>query len=203
MGNEPNRSSVERAASDKSGMSLFPVARRLSPFARPVAAMAWEAYPPVAILVVALLVGAGCKSGDDVRTGDELQDDSNVISAIDGTATLASADVETELATLAFPSELPTIGTAAARATIRHGKDQVDLFNLSKTKWPRVRVWLNGEYSTLVQDLESGKLQRLRFASFLNADGKPFPSDNRTVRVERVEMQTGDELARVRFGIGR
>ena len=182
-------------------MHALPLARRLSPFARPAASIAWEAYPPVAILIVAVLLASGCTmgKGDEVRTGDELEDDSNVISAVDDSATLAAAQPET----VAFPTDLPVVGTAAARATVRHGKDQLDLFNLSKTDWPEVRVWLNGQYSAVVRDIASGKLHRLRFNTFVDADGRPFPSDNRVVRVESVEMQMGDELARVRFGIGR
>ncbi len=103
----------------------------------------------------------------------------------------------------AYPADLSIAGTAAARATIKHGKDEVILFNLSQIQWDQGRIWLNGRYSAVLSPTEPGEMRQLRFSYFKDAEGNEFPSDNTYFRVERVELQLGDELSNVRFGLDR
>ena len=83
-----------------------------------------------------------------------------------------------------------------------HGKNRLDLANLSKLPWTGGRLWLNRRYGAALPYLLPGKIVRLEFAWFVDENGQPFPSDNKDVFVERVELVLGDERTRVRFGLG-
>jgi hypothetical protein len=153
-----------------------------------VADLLWLCYPPVAILAIAaLLLASGCSRSTPVEG----------VSAIEASqGTLASARVGP-----AYPDGLPVIGTAAARATIRHGRNQVDVINLGPTPWHEGRLWLNERYSIDLPRTEPGEIRRLPFSIFRDATGRTFPLDNRIELVEGVELQMGDELTRVSWGL--
>ena len=157
------------------------------------AEVVWSLYPPLALMAAAaLLFAGGCASS---REGDE----ADAYAAEEPAAIVASAAASAPV----YPAHLPVAGTAAARATALHGRDQLDLVNLGRHDWASGRVWLNGRYgAALPPRTAPGAIRRLPFALFRDADGLPFPSDNAAVVVDRVELQFGDELARVRFGLG-
>ena len=127
------------------------------------------------------------------RRGDNL--------SVDDAGNLVEADPASAVVPMTYPAELPTVGTAAARAIVRHGRDQVDLVNLSKLPWPRATVWLNESYGLVVTHTQPNDIRRLRFDQFANERGEAFPTDNMQVRVEAVDLQLDDELARVRVGL--
>ena len=158
---------------------------------------AWTLYPPVGLLVVAALLMGGCQSdGEEASTG---QSNAALVAA---SATAAEPEVAPEARNLAYPEQFPLVGTAAARATVRHGKNQLEIINLSRTNWTGWRVWLNQLYSAPLPHTKPGELRTYRFDWFVDEAGQPFPTANRDVRVEQVELLMGDERTRVRHGIG-
>ena len=181
--------------------------------ARRWAERAWACYPPAAVLVAAVFLVGGCgqlgltsAGSDDVRP----QLAGGVTEAGDAERSEQAGDVG-DAATTAlstdllqpYPSDLPLVGTAAARATVMHGKNRVDLANLSKLPWSGGRVWLNRQYSQPVPYLLPGKIVKLNFEDFRDEKGARFPTVNRDESmVEQVELVLGDERARVRFGLG-
>ena len=150
------------------------------PTARRLFDAAWVAYPPAAILLAAvLLLGSGC-----------------------ATTTPAAGHAETRVTAPPYPSHLAVRGTAAARAAVLYGRRQLDLVNLGDQPWSGGRVWLNGRYSAHLPRTAPGGFRHYGFALFLDADGTPYPGDVTREPVESIELQFGDELTRVRFGLG-
>ncbi|MEL7240068.1 MAG: hypothetical protein AAGK78_14520 [Planctomycetota bacterium] len=168
----------------------------------------WDAYPHLAILLAALLLATGCSQfkGEDEpgkgeaaaalaaqRRGDNIQ--------ITKAGEVVESPVNYASQTKVYPVELPVVGTAAARAVIRHGKNQVDLINLSKLPWPGGKVWLNERWGIDLPHTDPGEIRRLDFELFVDAEGGHFPTSNMNFRVTRVDLQLDDELARVQFGL--
>ncbi len=178
---------------------------------------AWSLYPPAAIVVAALLLaGSGCQSDDagdpaapsarlarqdlpitepgDAERRQAMQAEGGAISTNPGEATSGPVYAS-------YPSELPLIGTAAARATIRYGADRLELANLSRLPWTESRLWVNRTYSVLLPHTKPGDIRSIHFSFLRDAEGRPFPTDNRNVRIEEVEIVSGDERTKVRFGL--
>ncbi len=166
--------------------SKQPTSRRLK-----ILALAWDAYPPAALLVAAGVMAGGCsmKVGEFDMAGNEPE-----------AAQLAAAEVQQPPAE--YPVELDVVGNAAARAVALHGKDRLDLINLSGMTWQAGgRVWVNGRYACRLNDADPGVILKIEFAKLLDADGRAFPSDNREIMVERVELELAGELANVRYDL--
>lgn len=159
--------------------------------ARRVAEAAWSLYPPAALLVAALLLAVGCRGGSDGRSAR--------IDSRDGAALKAS---DVPVVHPSYPSHLPLAGTADARATAHYGKNRMEIANLSDQPWPDSRIWVNRKYSALLAHTRPGRVRSINFEYLLDDQGRPFPTDNMSVRVEEVELVTGDERAKVRFGLG-
>ena len=182
-----------------------------NPTARRWAERAWACYPPAAVLVAALVM-AGCgqlglTSARADQTGDARLA-GGVTEPGDAERREAEANEPTVAATTApaevlaaYPSDLPLVGTAAARARVMHGRNRIDLANLSKLPWSGGRLWLNRQYSVPLAYLLPGKIERLSFEDFRDEKGRRFPTDNSSVVVEQVELVLGDERTRVRFGL--
>lgn len=166
-------------------------------------------YPPLAILVFALLfLAAGCSQTRATSASEPspeaqlaVADLAEGVETDSPEAQQAAPTPEPEVLP-SFPAHAPVIGTAAARATLRYGRNQVDLVNLSKLPWTGGRVWLNRQWSAALPHTEAGEIRRFDFSYFRDAEGRPFPTDNPATRIERVELQMGDELTRVRYGLG-
>ena len=169
-----------------------------NPKARRWAERAWACYPPAAVLVAAVFLLGGCaKLG--LTAG---RPDAPAAPTTAGPTTAAADDAPAAAGYPAYPDDLPLVGTAAARATVMHGKNALDLANLSKLPWRDARVWLNRRYSLPLAYLAPGKIERLKFEDFRDDKGATFPTDNRLVVVEELELVLGDERTRVRFGLG-
>ena len=125
---------------------------------RQAAGIAWEIYPPLAILIVALLFSSGCAKNQATRTASVIPRAET--GAVPGVQLAASDEVPAVVVHPPYPTELEIIGTAAARATIMHGRDQIDLSNLSKLPWDGARLWLNGRYSALLPYTKSGEVRQ-------------------------------------------
>lgn len=167
-----------------------------------VAAVLWEAYPPAALLAAAALMASGCTMPIDLAYGDEPPAPRHDEVRYGDEAVLASAELDAA-PPVAYPTDLPLAGHAAARAVVLHGKDRVDLINLGKIAWPAGgRVWVNGRWSFALPAAEPGVFVKLGFEQLVDVDGEAFPTDNRDTLVERVEIEMLGELANVRYALG-
>lgn len=186
------------------------------PRARRVAETAWSLYCPAALLLAALVLAGGCRSDNESPYANagpaQLAGQSVVTEAGDAerlerdTQSLAElADSETGAPArplyLAYPTELPLVGTAAARATVRYGKASLDVANLSKIPWTDGRIWINRQYSVPLPAVAPGEICTLRFEWIRDEAGTPFPVKASDVFVEKVELVLGDERTRVRHGL--
>lgn len=174
--------------------------RRLrSPAAHRCAEAAWSLYPPVALLLAALLLAGGCRKGADAGTRAHAGRPAPSIGASqDSAITSASSPVSYP----GYPVETPLVGAADARATAHYGKNRLEIANLSEQPWPATWVWVNHRYGALLPYTRPGELRSMRFEMLRDERGRPFPSDNLSVRVEAVELVTGDERTSVPFGLG-
>jgi len=146
-------------------------------------------YPPVAILVAALLLASGCASQPAVagKSSPEEPD-----------ARLAASRVGH-----AYPADLQVVGNAAARAVVLHGKDRLDLINLGEMPWPHGgRLWINGRFSCALPMTQPGVFARIEFGRFRDAEGQPLPTRLDDEPVERIEIEVAGELTNVRFALG-
>ena len=200
--------------------SILPAAARRTfghrALGRRMMVAAWTFYPPLALLVIAMLfLSAGCSQTRPTSAADPIVPDAQLATAeIDGQSPVADEVVpgdETNaveidepaqpVATL-YPSGSPVLGTAAARATVQYGRNKIELANLGQLPWTSGRVWINRTWSVQLPHTKAGKLRRLDFGLFRDASGRPFPKNNQSVRVERLELQLGDEITRIRYGLG-
>lgn len=168
--------------------------RRLrSRAAHRLAEAAWSLYPPAAILLAVLLLAAGCRGGSngaDARLGGASRDE--------GPTRVAAAPAEYP----SYPIETPLVGTADGRATAYYGKDRLEIVNLSEQAWPQTRIWVNHRYSALLPHTRPGEVRSIHFSFLRDEQGRTFPTDNMEIRVESVELVTGDERTKVPFGLG-
>ena len=169
------------------------------PRARVCAERAWSLYPPIALLLAALLLATGCRqdSSEASSASAAPSPDAQFISDADR----PSHTVEAILFP-AYPSEIPLAGTADARATIRYGKNRIELANLSESPWAGARVWVNERYSVLLPYTKPRDIRSIHFDFLRDENGRRFPTDNSSIRIEKIELITGDERADVRFGLG-
>ncbi len=155
---------------------------------------AWSLYPPAALLIGALLLAAGCRGNHTASTP-------MASPAPEGDAYRANASVEAILYP-SYPADLPLAGSADARATIRYGKDRIELINLSSTPLTGARLWVNDRYSMLLPHTRPNDIRSIHFSFLRDENGRPFPTNNSVIRIEKVELITGDERTSVRFGLG-
>src|SRR5688572_9028180 len=170
------------------------------PDARRWAERAWSLYPPAALLLGVFIVAGGCKSWGG--------DDEGAPAAAMSTTSDPSSDPERPSATVeailfpCFPAEARLAGDADGRATIRYGKDRIELANLSESPWSGARIWVNEKYSALLPYTKAGEIRSIHFDFLRDENGKRFPTDNSDVLIEKIDLITGDERTNVRFGLG-
>lgn len=192
------------------------------PRTRRVAETAWSLYCPAALLLAALVLAGGCRSDDDpyasaggsarlagqsvvTEAGDaqrlEREAKAPAEQAADPADAAPAADATAEPLYASYPTELPLVGTAAARATVRYGKGRLEVANLSDMPWTQGRIWINRRYSAPLPFMAPGQIATLRFDWICDDTGTPFPVKARDVFVEQVELVLGDERTRVRHGL--
>lgn len=198
------------------------------PRTRRAAETAWSFYCPAALLLAALVIAGGCQSdGDSMQSrhhrapaqlaGQEIGDavtEAGDAERLERNATLpgesasddddAPSDLDTAPAEplyAAYPVELPLVGTAAARATVRYGRKSIDIANLSRVPWSEGRIWINRKYSAPLPVVAPGQICKLRMDWIRDETGSPFPVKQKDVFVDKVELVLGDERTRVRHGL--
>lgn len=111
-----------------------------------------------------------------------------------------SVEFSADAAKRTYPADATNAGTVIGRAQVGYTMNTLELVNLSDEDWINVEAWVNEEYVVhipLVQHLQtggSGRTKTLNFAMLYNRDGKSFPTDNRKVLVEKVEIVRDGKL---------
>ncbi len=87
-----------------------------------------------------------------------------------------------------YNADAPRAGQAVARAQVGYTMNQLEIVNLSDQTWTDVEVWVNGKYVVSVPAMKPNELKVLNFQMLFNEKGDYFPVNNKTVRVNRVEV---------------
>lgn len=87
-----------------------------------------------------------------------------------------------------YKADAPRGGEAVARAQVGYALDRVDLVNLSPDTWENVEVWVNQAYVIHLPVVEPNKLKILNFQMLFDNKGRSFPTDNKKVMVDKVEV---------------
>ncbi|MEM7808802.1 MAG: hypothetical protein AAF561_11895 [Planctomycetota bacterium] len=158
-------------------------------------------YPPLALLVAAMIMASGCSSDSDAAR--PTTETARALPNFGEDEVELSAQLASAKALPLFPESLEVVGHAAARAKVMHGKNRIEVINLGNTAWPAgTRIWVNGRYGATLPAMEPGKFHGLDFVAFRDADAFGLPNDNNVVKVQRIELETMGELTNVRFDLG-
>jgi hypothetical protein len=89
-----------------------------------------------------------------------------------------------------FPYKIdaPRAGEAQARAQVGYALDVLEITNLSDEDWANVELWVNQEYVVSLPRMEQHKLKRLPFQMLFDDNGLSFPTDNKVMRITKLEM---------------
>jgi len=89
-----------------------------------------------------------------------------------------------------FPYKLdaPRAGSAKARAQVGYALDVLEVVNLSEEDLANVELWVNQEYCVFLPRMEKNRLKKLTFQMLFNEKGYSFPTDNKLLRINKLEM---------------
>jgi hypothetical protein len=94
-----------------------------------------------------------------------------------------------------YPATAPRGGDAGAQAAIDHGFfNRIDVTNLSDTDWADVEFWVNQKYVVFIPHWRVREMKHVDFPMLYDNNGGSFPTDNSTIRVEKVEMVRDGKL---------
>jgi hypothetical protein len=100
-----------------------------------------------------------------------------------------AAQFAADAAKRTYPAEAPRGGDAQAQASVDHGVfNRIEMLNLSDDNWTDLEVWVNGTWVFHVSNWPAHSLKKVNFATLFDRDGKPFPMDNKSVRVNKIEI---------------
>jgi hypothetical protein len=101
-----------------------------------------------------------------------------------------------------YQDELPRAAEPGVRAAVGYSTNRLDLLNFTGADWEDVEVWVNGRYVCHLPRMEDRTIKRVHFAMLMDEEGNRFPSDNRQVRVEKVEMLREGRLYHIHSYVG-
>ena len=87
-----------------------------------------------------------------------------------------------------YKSDVPRGGEAIARSQVGYALDRLDLVNLSQEPWKDVEIWVNQRYVVHLPKVEPNTLKIINFQMLYDEKGNYFPTDNKKVLVDKVEM---------------
>lgn len=136
-------------------------------------------------LTLGLLIAlaAGC--------GPDRQPIRNPDPALRKTITQFAADAATRFP---YPAEAERAATFDARAWVGYALNRIEVVNLTAETWQDVDLWVNRAYVIRVPAMEPNMLKVLPFGVIFDAQGNAFPSDNRAVKVESIELLVNGRL---------
>jgi hypothetical protein len=93
-----------------------------------------------------------------------------------------------------YPADAPRGGQAAGRAQVGYSLNQLEVVNLGDADWENAEIWVNKTYVVFVPKMERNKLKVLPFGMLFDDTGNSFPTDNKKVRIESVEVLMGGKM---------
>ena len=87
-----------------------------------------------------------------------------------------------------YKSQAPRGGEAVARAQVGYTLDRLDLVNLSADEWQDVEIWVNQKYVVHLPRIEPNTLKIIHFQMLYDDKGNYFPTNNKKVLVDKVEV---------------
>lgn len=87
-----------------------------------------------------------------------------------------------------YKADAPRGGEASGRAQVGYSLNVLEVINLSETDWNDVEIWVNQTHVVSLPVMERGKLKRIPFQAIYDSNGAHFPTNNKTVRVQKVEI---------------
>ena len=136
--------------------------------------------------VVCLSLLAGCQG-----TGA-------LIPASDPDLRKTAAQFAADSAKRSYPAEAPRGGDVQALASVDYGVfNRVEMMNLSDEPMDELEVWINEKYVFHATKWPARSLKKVNFATLYDRDGKPFPMDNKKVRISKIEVFKDGKLYNV------
>ena len=109
-----------------------------------------------------------------------------------------SAQFAADAAKRNYPATAPRGGDAEAMADVDHGvRNRIQLENLSGDEWEGVELWVNEKYVVYVAHWPSKSLKKVNFAMLYDRDGQSFPTNNKDLQVQKIEMLRGGKMYNV------
>lgn len=87
-----------------------------------------------------------------------------------------------------YKSEAPRGGEAVARSQVGYSLDRLDLVNLSADEWQDAEIWVNQKYVVHLPRIEPNTLKIINFQMLYDDKGNYFPTNNKKVLVNKVEV---------------
>jgi hypothetical protein len=101
-----------------------------------------------------------------------------------------SAEFAADAAKRSYKPEAARGGDAQAQAEVNHGMfNRIEAINLSEENWNNVELWVNGQYVVHLANWPAKQLKKVNFQMLFDNNGKSFPIDNKTVRVQKIEVE--------------
>ena len=138
------------------------------------------------VLSGGLLVWAGCEGRP------------SLIPVSDPDLKRTSAQFAADAAKRTYPVSAPHGGDAEAMADVDHGiSKRIQLENLSSESWSGVELWVNEKYVVSLPQWPSKTLKKVNFAMLYDRDGQSFPTTNKNVHVDKLELLMNGKLYNV------
>ena len=98
-----------------------------------------------------------------------------------------------------YKSDAPKGGNAKGRCQVGYTLNVLEITNLSDEDWNDVELWVNRAYVVHLPVLKAhaGRVTSIPFQAIYNDQGQSFPTDNRKVLVDKVEVYYSWKLLRV------
>jgi hypothetical protein len=101
-----------------------------------------------------------------------------------------------------YKADAPRGGEAPARAAVGYELNQIDIVNLSREPWTAVEIWVNRNYVVYVPVMSPNDLKTIHFEMLFDAKGKSFPTNNKNVLVDKVEVYKDEKMFDVPVRLG-
>ena len=90
---------------------------------------------------------------------------------------------------------------APARAQVAYETDTIQILNDSEEDWHDVEIWVNEKYVVFVPQMKPKQLKVLNVQMRDDDQGRYFPINNKTVRINRVEAYRDGQMWDISVGL--
>ena len=147
------------------------------------ARLSWT-YSLIAVLSVALLAGCAGRPSLLPNSDKDLRKTSVAFAA--------------DAAKRTYPASAPHGTEAQAQASVDHGfGNKIDVINLSDENWSNVELWVNEKYVVFIPNWPSRRMEQINFQMLYDREGGSFPTNNKSIRVEKIEIFKDGKLQTV------